>query len=287
MNQAQEWLDLFEQVSCFHCKMFTEPLWNKYPAYATDIWHSLAIFLEGYAFERQGKNPDYPYAAVDALFYSREQNNNIFNQQIINLMWDRFSELLNNQNLNQRNNPIYPSTNPDNLRIGNERFSLVEVVINNIPQQNTLATYLRNLINQTHNIQGPFNILTRIRGIGPKIASFYLRDLVYIMNIDLANIQNRNLLQPIDTWVKRTVEILTNDENMNNRQIGEWVVSNCLENNINPERVNMGMWFFCSQIVKSKYKLETILNNLNDARNLLQEYKEILENVVTSNLNYL
>ena len=284
MNHVQEWLNLFEQVSCFHCKMFTEPLWNKYPAYATDIWDSLAIFLEGYAFERQGKNPDYPYAAVDALFYSKERNNNIFNQQIINLMWNRFSELLRNQNLNQRNNPIYPLANPDNLRIGNERFSLVEVVIDeNIIPQNTLTTYLRNLINQTHNIQRPFNILTRIRGIGPKIASFYLRDLVYIMNIDLANIQNRTLLQPIDTWVKRTVEILTNDENMNNRQqIAEWVVSNCLENNINPERVNMGMWFFCSQIVKSEYKLRRILNNLNDAQNLLQEYREILENVINN-----
>jgi len=284
MNQIQKWLQFFNNVSCFYREMFLLPLWNKYPNHTNNIWHSLAIFLEGYAFERQGKNPDYPYAAVDALFYSMEQNNNIFNRQIINLMWDRFSELLNNQNLNQRNNPIYPSINPDNLRIGNERFSLVEVVIDeNIIPQNTLATYVRNLINQTHNIQTPFNILTMIRGIGPKIASFYLRDLVYIMNIDLANIQNRTLLQPIDTWVKRTVEILTNDENMNNRQqIAEWVVSNCLENNINPERVNMGMWFFCSQIVKSEYKLRRILNNLNDAQNLLQEYREILENVINN-----
>jgi hypothetical protein len=270
MNHVQEWVDFFEHVSCFHREMFMKPLWNRYPNYGADIWDSLAIFLEGYAFERPGRRPDYSHAAVDALFYCREENNN-FNQNTVNMIWCRFMGLLNNQRLNPMNNPLRPAGNPDDNR------SVIQVVIeNDIVQENlTLTTYLINLINQHHDIQQAFNSLTCVRGIGRKIASLYLRDLVDIMNIDLVNIHSRNLLQPIDIWVERTIKILNNNQNMNMDQVADWLV----QNSVNPERVNMGIWFFCSQIIASEYKLNRVLDDLNTAQNLLQNYRNKLENI--------
>ncbi len=112
MNHVQQWFQFFQDVSCFYREMFMLPLWNKYPNHTTNVWDSLAIFLEGYAFERQGKRPDFSHAAVDSLFYCQQQSNGIFNENIINNIWQRFSQLLNNTRLNHRNNPLYPSINP-------------------------------------------------------------------------------------------------------------------------------------------------------------------------------
>lgn len=44
---------------------FLIPLWQKYPLRDSDIWDAVALFLEGYASERQGAKPDYRHAAAD------------------------------------------------------------------------------------------------------------------------------------------------------------------------------------------------------------------------------
>ena len=83
MKRIREWLQFFEQVSCFYREMHMLPSWRKYPDHLSDIWDSLAIFL-GYAFERQGRRPDYSPAAIDALLCCRQQNNGDFTQNIVN-----------------------------------------------------------------------------------------------------------------------------------------------------------------------------------------------------------
>src|SRR5574341_639394 len=113
MNVNQQWLQLFENVSCFYRYMLLLPLWNKYRNYQNDIWDSLSIFLEGYAFERQGRRPDYFHVAVDSLIHCKQKNN--LNQRVVGCVWTNFRQLLNNQNLNHRNNSLYPSSNPDNI----------------------------------------------------------------------------------------------------------------------------------------------------------------------------
>ncbi len=74
MNGVQQWLQFFEQISCSY-KQGVILLWNEYPNHTTDIGDSLAILLEGYAFERQGRKPDYFHAAVDMLLGDKRQHN--------------------------------------------------------------------------------------------------------------------------------------------------------------------------------------------------------------------
>ncbi len=64
---------------------------------------------------------------------------------------------------------------------------------------------LENLMAQYNDINQAFIYLKTIRGIGDKIASFYLRNLVVVLNLNLINIQNRlnqslhsiNMTQPL------------------------------------------------------------------------------------------
>lgn len=275
MNNTQRWLQFFEQSSCFFRERYMLPRWRKYSNYITDIWDSLAIFLGGYAFERQGRRPDYSPTAVDTLFYCKKRNNGNMRENVVYDIWQHFAQLLNNQGLNPRMNPLYPQQSP------HQKPSIIQLVLDNgIVQRNlTYATYFQNQINQGNDIQNAFDLLKSVRGIGDKIASLYLRDLVDVMNIPLDNIQNRYLLQPIDIWVERTVKILTNNQEMNRNQIANWIVSASIKHDINPEQVNMGMWFFASNLALSEYKLRDALKNLNSAQDLVNDFKTRIRNI--------
>lgn len=272
MNGNQQRLQFFENVSCFYRHMLMFPLWNKYSNYQNNICDSLSIFLEGYAFERQGRRPDYFHAAVDSLIHCIQQKT-----LNANCIWNRFKQSLNNQNLNHRNNPLYPSNNPDNVLNISNKLSIIEAIAN-FRDSNTLSTYIQNLIMQGNAITQSFNFLRSIRGIGEKIASFYLRDLAVVINLNLINVQSRELLQPIDVWVERTVKLLTGNQNMNRMQVANWVVKNAIQYSLNPEYINMGIWFFCASIAKSEYQLNQSLANINIAHALINDFRVSLSN---------
>jgi len=267
-----EWLDFFERISlCFQVGM--RRTWERYNGHRTNIWESLAIFLGSYAFERQGRRPDYSDAAVDALLACERNNQGNLNQGVCTEIWQDFSMRLNQQGLNRRNNPLYPTTNPNNIANLGNKPCVIEVVVNRGMSANglTLTTYLRNRI-QNSGIRDAFELLRSIRGVGPKVASLYLRDLAVIMDIHLANDpNNRFLLQPIDRWVERTVVALSN-QHLNRRQAAEWIVDNSNQ----PELVNMGIWYFGSQIAKSAYKLNSVLLNIDNAQGLVQDHIDLL-----------
>lgn len=202
--KAKEWLQFFGGVGCFYVAGLSHS-WEKYQQYRTDIWDSLSIFLEGYAFERQGRNPGYSHAAVDALL-NYKKNNNLTDKTCKNV-WERFKELLNPKGLNIKNNPLAPKNTEyvdKNVKYHTKKLSVVEMVLGN--KNTPLAITIENKIKDTNDIQNAHTnahtYLKFINGIGDKIASLYLRDLVVVMKIDLENTRNRHLLQPVDIWLK-------------------------------------------------------------------------------------
>ena len=301
MNGVQQWLRFFEQVGCFY-KQGMLLLWKEYPNHTTDIWDSLAIFLEGYAFERQGRKPDYSHAAVDALLeYKREHNGNMSNN-ITEDIWSRFSNLLNGQKLNCQNNPLCPNGTFYRRKENTCKTSKLSVI--QIVSNKSFTTYFKDNIVKDKDIESVFDLLKSIQGVSEKIASLFLRDLAYIMEIDLSKTQNRHLLQPIDIWVARTVisldknefsylkEKIRNGRSLNNKdklKLAEWIVRQSGRNAANPELVNMGIWYFCSQIAISKYRLNRVLENLNDlsrAKSLAHKHAMWIKNVFKNCQNF-
>ena len=309
MNHVQQWLRFFEQVSSF-CKADMFFSWRRYPNYDTDIWHSLCIFCESYAFERQGRRPDYFHAAVDTLRKYEKKDIDNMHESIVRNIWKDFKNRLNNQDLNHQNNPLcpkgteYPTKNrkePCKTR----KQSIIELVFSEVvPERLTFTSYFENKIAQAHDIQDAHKALKSIQGISDKIASLYLRDLTYIKEIDLSNGQNRRILQPVDTWVARAVIRLAGNEfsllkrkiknrqQLNNKEkaeLAEWIVRESNENAVNPELVNMGIWYFCSQIARSEYRLNRVLedlNDLSDAGSLVHEYGRRIKNTYQNCRNF-
>jgi hypothetical protein len=67
-------------------------------------------------------------------------------------------------------------------------------------------------------------------------------------------------------------------------------VACCVVNNSNqPELVNMGIWYFGSQIVISGYRLKRVLENLNDlsrAKSLAHKHAMWIKNVFKNCQNF-
>ncbi|MDW8113954.1 MAG: hypothetical protein RMJ34_03335 [candidate division WOR-3 bacterium] len=133
---------------------------------------------------------------------------------------------------------------------------------------------------QNGEVSTAYNSLIGINGIGPKIAAYFLRDVVDFFGIDISNWKEENFynfyyLQPIDIWIKTVAHELSlqvsDSEIPSNMEAGErdhrpyivGICNTCLSNNINPLRFNQGSWFFASMICGTPSVLTHILHNFS------------------------
>jgi hypothetical protein len=95
-----------------------------------------------------------------------------------------------------------------------------------------------------HKLSGEFQGIT---GIGPKIASLYLRDLVDIYDDLESKIapEDLPLLQPIDVWVRRVAYKagIVGNEQMSDVDIQKNIVRVCRELGVSALRFNQGAWY--------------------------------------------
>ena len=251
--QAQEWLNFFdEQVSPYYRTNLTRP--------ESEASSQAAIFfLDGYAFERAGRNSSYAPAAVDALEKNALEFDESRSPEVENKTWDDFREALEEAHIppNKKLCPLFPGDR-----------SLVRQ-LREKGKSNILA-YAQECISRGI-IPEAFDFLISIRGIGPKIASLFLRDAKELLPEGGVTVQIdssiRWQLQPIDIWVKRTIELIAR-RTMENSEAARFVV----QNSANPERANMGMWYFSSLVCGSQYRHSSCLRAIPDARNQLEKF---------------
>lgn len=242
-----EMLELFVRLSALFRARFQEPLWKKYSGYLKDPVKAMLVFLEGYAFERQGRNPAYSHAAVEATRLEKNSPQAI---------WSRFSALLCGQGLNRRVNPLYHTKT---------RCQCVWCMAGS---SNIIATSKEHM--DEGRVKEAWDKVESIRGVGPKIASLFLRDVAVQFGLSPAR-HNRWLLQPVDVWVRRGVALLSGhqvNDKVDDEDAAKWLVTNCTE----PELANMGLWYFAAQIAGCGFRLEKSLNDLDYARKIYREH---------------
>ena len=57
----------FARAGAMYQAQFLEPNWRAFPDWERSRWEGLALFVSGYAFERQGRSPAYAPAAAAAV----------------------------------------------------------------------------------------------------------------------------------------------------------------------------------------------------------------------------
>ena len=95
-------IDFLTHISELYMARYQLPLWKKYPNHLHDFIDGMCIFLEGYAFERQGRNPSFSHAAVDVIKDAKATN-----RKFAEVVWNLFSHQFGGDGLNRKVNPIY------------------------------------------------------------------------------------------------------------------------------------------------------------------------------------
>lgn len=208
----------------------------------TDPNYGKKMFLYSWAYERQGAPIGYKIAAIKTLETAK---NEAYPEEFYK--YYRGKE-------NKTHNPIL-----------DKRISKLNIldVINKI---------------EHGNFEEAFNDL-KLNGIGHKIRAFFIRDIVYLLEkeslLEKSTIKFSDYLfmNPIDIWVRLSVEYLElkvpenisvkkNTYNMGKDfDIALALTNGCLEYEASPLLTNMGMWYYASQFVADKGRLEELLKN--------------------------
>lgn len=129
-------------------------------------------------------------------------------------------------------------------------------------------------------LESVFNQL-KLKGIGHKIRVLFIRDIITITDSEKnfePNFKNYLYAQPIDTWVRQTMQSLSyksfkipNDliktpydiNRTEDFEIACKVIDLSLKAKTSPIKVNQGMWYFCSKAVADGGRLKKILKKRN------------------------
>ncbi|GHO81963.1 hypothetical protein KSD_97340 [Ktedonobacter sp. SOSP1-85] len=136
------------------------------------------------------------------------------------------------------------------------------------------------------NLEKAFHCL-QVRGIAHKIAAFFIRDIITVIQSEnkVKDIKNYLYCQPIDTWVRDTVDILalptptltetfhaTHYRIYNAKDLNKAIriIYASLRAGVSPLRVNQGIWYFSSNAVGDSGRLRELLTNA-DTKKLADE----------------
>ncbi len=264
---AEYFFPKFQKLAALYRKRFLEPQIRAHKNWReleTSPWESLRFFLEHYAFERQGRSPEYGPAAADAVAELTARSNPKNSSKLAKNVWEKFQDKMNRQNLNHMNNPVCPYdtryTHKDGTKAWTRGLSAVEFVDETLHGQPMVEwahqKVQRGEANEAH------RALCGINGVRDKIASLFLRDVAISCNISGLSNESRRYLQPIDKWVRFVVRQLAEKEKTDTAK-AKFIVEHTQKsaNGNEPEEVNQGMWYFCVEVARSEYRVKQVFEN--------------------------
>ena len=112
---------------------------------------------------------------------------------------------------------------------------------------------------QKGNIRYIHNELKKIRGIGDKISSFYIRDIFRVYRLNYPK-DHKNLLHPIDVWTKKGAQALLG-EGFQKSKPAHLLSEIASKARIRDEDLNAGLWYYGAKICKNAELFQRSLNN--------------------------
>jgi len=250
-------LHFIERVSCLYRAQIADPWWSWYDEEPCPR-RGLALFVGQYAYERAGRARSYPHAAYFAV-----QEGQVLGAAGI---WTEFLHELDGGKPNVRLNPLFHA--PPGCTCARCTFAGADGELADI------VAIARSALAEGR-VRQAFERLDRVRGVGPKIAPFFLRDVA--VRFGIAPTHDRELLQPVDRWVRRYVTMLAGDTVAgSDSRVARWICANSAA----PEAFNQGLWYFASQIAASDVKLRRAFDDEAYARDLVERYVGQLRNAV-------
>jgi len=229
-------------------------------------WIDALMHFCNYAFERAGSPSIYRKSAKEAFRVNRDwlENRERWSIDIENKIFETFIQVCKDnylENYNLKNNPMSSSNGGQLSMI---RFAWYET------ENNSIASWAATCINND-DLSIAFEKLRKIRGVGSKISSFYLRDIYILSGNTNRNIRDRHLIQPIDVWTRRAARCFLNDQDASDEKCATFLTE--YEDNIGmlSGSLNIALWVLGSQIAEDeKTFIEFVQDIKREDRNSLK-----------------
>jgi len=222
----------------------------------TEDWrHAFIWFLRSFAFERQGRSPHYSDIALKAVrSYKEEQPyHENFEQKIWQNFLSRGRFPDDGKGANTKNNPLSPSK---------DEICSASALIASLEDYDFNIVKWASLLVASGDVETVWDNLVKIRGIGKKIASFFLRDIVYAFEINEEIIRQKIYLQPIDIWTKRGAEVFAkfiSKTPYSYWDYAEIIIEVSEHARVSSTLTNTGLWILGSQLVRDGKQFQEVL----------------------------
>jgi hypothetical protein len=213
----------------------------------------LQFFLESGFARAGGEQAGYAEIAKQALVKSIEYcgtYDELMHRDSPQLVWNKFTQIC------------------DSRKIGyNEKLNegVVKGLVKLARSSVSFNPFMNLASKMVENPADAFLLLRKIHGIGDKIASFILRDMAIILDVEgkIAP-ENQILLQPVDRWVEGIATFLWGDlkERAPSWFIALKIIVKCREYNCSPARFNQGAWKYGSDNIKNTKKIHQGMREL-------------------------
>ncbi len=215
-------------------------------AFAAGKWkRALGIFFEHYAFERGGAPSNWGRIARKAVEDYPDSGDL---GALPAHAWNQFTSQVSAPN--EKSNPLaisYP-------RLPATRFisTLLE------DDHNIIRWAVRRM--SSGDAVASHKDLQAITGIGPKIASLFLRDVVTSHQVSEARLDDRRAIMPVDVWVRRAVESIAHEPDLVNEDDVQNAALEIADRlGIGIATLDTGLWVLGARFARSKLKLKQLL----------------------------
>lgn len=213
-----------------------------------DVKKALKFIYAHFAFARAGGERA-GYSDIAALAVDDFSGTKV---PLSNQLWERFKERC-------RGKGIKP----------NEKLTkgVVEGIASLADKQGNLFLWMGNEIRKSGELEPLLLEFTKLKGISVKIASFIIRDTVWLWGLEKrVRPKDKLYLQPIDRWVRRIAKILwpkfNREKEVNELIIAKRISEACESFDMSNVEFNQGAWYFASQEVRDENKLGEALKRL-------------------------
>lgn len=264
------------ELSELHILRFLKRTKDACGDFESNPFDSLRFFLLGYAFERQGRSPDFAAVANEVILEASKKEEKDFSSLKAEEIWNTFTEKLNEVSLkpNHARNPLCPkgtkyTNNKGNTKKVNQKcvIELVQEELSNV----CIVSFAKEKLNSDQ-VKEAYEILNKINGVGPKIASLFLRDVAVMCDCKKIS-NNKKLLQPIDTWIRYCVQTCAGNTKLTDNRCADFLINGIVES----EKANQGIWYFCAQVAQSsRFRVKRSIRDQKYMKQLIKEHIEDL-----------
>lgn len=229
-------------------------------------YYCLRAIFGHYAFARRGKDrfdlADLAMRAIDATF-TEETMEDFLKKPDAVVFWENYKAICHKRRrkaMEQLNRGVLQGI----AELAQEIYREDGV--------GSIASWVVDAVEEDGRLEDQFLRMVDVRGVGPKLTSVFLRDMVYLFDLE-EQIEPADLLyvQPIDKWLRQVGPYVV--EELDGKS-ADWILAGKLvkytrRGEVSGIRFNMGVTYFGMREVKDPEKFTAMLANLPEIKRIL------------------